>query len=929
MFRIATWVLALAVTLAWLAIGTVPGIDRVITVAWAQDEARRDENPPPPPKAPTLTRSPELIEAAAPEYPQQALDAGLEADVKVRIHIDVTGVVTRVEVVEPAGNGFDEAAIAAAEQYRFRPAEWDGVPGPIVVETVIHFQIEEEAIEPPTPPTPPDQQAGDRDPASRGPPAHGGDYRQPISITGQAVERGTRRGLSGIIVSIRKSAAANVPAAQPGDELAIDVVTDESGNFYFHGLLPGQYTILAVDEHYARLERPLVIADKNERVEIRLWLRRKGSSPYETVVEAEREVLEVTRRTLERRQLTSVPGTFGDPIRVIQSLPGLARTPFVTGFLLIRGSNPDDSWVFIDGHRVPLIFHFLGGPSVINAEFLDRIDLYPGGFPAAYGRAIGGIVSVETRSPKSDGFHGSADVDLLDAGGYVRVPVGKNGSFAVAGRRSYLDVMLSFFLPDPEPGSRLLVVPVYYDYQARFDYDLGKEGKVSLFYISSSDQLDVLSEDADDEVSLSLNSRIDFNRLIGSYRRPFGERLELTLSPAFGRDKVVFSSGQADDGANPFTDIDITQTYFSYRMKLTGKLDDRVTIDTGIDMEARSNTYDLLAPTGAADITQPIAGQPDIPPEQSELIVDMFTYGLYADLAWDVDDHLRLIPGLRFDSYLLAGEARKTIDPRLVARYRIDDRWLAKGYVGLFSQASQAEAFDSQFGNPNLRLERAVHIGAGAEWKPTKLWTIDGEAYYIDRYDLVHFTNDFVRDPRTGRIIALFNSGVSDTVGLEVLIRREVTERLYGWLSYTLSRSLQRRHPDDEERPTIFDQTHVLNAVASYTFDSGWEIGARFRLATGNPDTPITGATFDVDGNGYRPVVGRSRSVRDPTFHQLDARIEKTFVFNYFTLGLYLDVQNVYNAENVEATQYDYRFRESAPVTGVPILPTLGIRGKW
>ncbi|MCG8423617.1 MAG: hypothetical protein MJE77_37440, partial [Proteobacteria bacterium] len=140
---------------------------------------------------------------------------------------------------------------------------------------------------------------------------------------------------------------------------------------------------------------------------------------------------------------------------------------------------------------------------------------------------------------------------------------------------------------------------------------------------------------------------------------------------------------------------------------------------------------------------------------------------------------------------------------------------------------------------------------------------------------------------------------------------------------------MQQRRPQDQERPTLFDQRHVLSAVASYTFDSGWEIGARFRLTSGSPETPVIDATFDIDGNQYTPLEGAERSVRNPTFHQLDLRIEKTWVFNYYSLGLYLDVQNVYNAENVEAIQYDYRFRESSPVTSVPLLPTLGIRGQW
>src|SRR5690606_16588816 len=127
-----------------------------------------------------------------------ALEAGLAAAVTVRIHIDDTGVVTQVDVVTPVGNGFDEAAVEAAEQYVFTPAEWDGTPGPIIVETTIHFTIQQEEEPEPEPPPPAESEAAP-DPAAQGPPAHGGDFRQPITVSGEAVERGSRRTLSGVI----------------------------------------------------------------------------------------------------------------------------------------------------------------------------------------------------------------------------------------------------------------------------------------------------------------------------------------------------------------------------------------------------------------------------------------------------------------------------------------------------------------------------------------------------------------------------------------------------------------------------------------------------------------------------------------------------------------------------------------------------------
>ena len=89
------------------------------------------------------------------------------------------------------------------------------------------------------------------------------------------------------------------------------------------------------------------------------------------------------------------------------------------------------------------------------------------------------------------------------------------------------------------------------------------------------------------------------------------------------------------------------------------------------------------------------------------------------------------------------------------------------------------------------------------------------------------------------------------------------------------------------------------------------------------------GGTFDADDGDFRNVSGGFRSTRRKAFQQTDARLEKTWVFDTWMIGAYLDIQNVFNVENVEATQYDYRRRESAPVTSVPFLPTLGVRGQW
>ena len=878
----------------------------VIATCWTParaDDVRPPPPPPPPKQTGVVTKPPRLIQAQAPDYPPAALEAGKEAKVKVRIHIDGAGAVSSVDVIEPAGDGFDEAAVAAAMQYAFEPAEIDGAPAAIAVETTINFVIEHRE-EPEAPPPPP--------PAPHpGAPNHAGAPDAPVTLQGTALERGTRRALAGVIVSIA--------------ELGLDAVTGDDGSFFFHGVAPGSYKLLAVDPHFDRLERPISIA-RREALEVRLWMRPRGGNPYETVVEGEREVLEVTRRTVRRQQMTSVPGTFGDPIRVIQTLPGIQRAPFGLGLLLVRGSNPDDTGIYVDGHEVPSLFHFLGGPSIFNAEMLDSIDLYPGGFPARFGRHHGGAVALELRPSQSDGIHGSVKVDFIDSGGYLRAPITKDLSVAVAGRRSYIDLFLGLVLPQPAKGGQRIVTPVYYDYSARIDYNLHDNGRISIFAIGSSDTLHVLNKDPDAALSTDLDSAVKFFRVIGTYERVIAGDMKLTLSPAWGRDTLTFTGAQAE-ASGPFSSISVVNDSLSYRMRVHGRLADRLTLDTGLDMLSRVTSYQALLPVDDQLINPRGV---DIPPTQLFRGAQLIGLGGYIDLGVDVTPRLKLVPSLRVDGYLLDGEARDSIDPRLVARFQLVPSLTLKAYVGQFSQPPQPEGLDRRFGNPDLGIEHGLHTGIGYEWKPDRLWSVDSELYYVSRRDLAVFTPDVRMNPDgTFSNVNFLSDGINHSIGVELLVKREISEHAYGWLSYTYSRAMQRTHPDSDTVPTAFDQPHVLNAVASWKPGGGWELGARFQFASGRPDTPVIGATYNADTGTYVPIRGPMRSIRVPAFAQLDVRFEHDWLFERWSLGLYLDIINVTNRENTEAIQYDYRFRQSSPVTSFPILPTLGVKGTW
>ena len=170
------------------------------------------------------------------------------------------------------------------------------------------------------------------------------------------------------------------------------------------------------------------------------------------------------------------------------------------------------------------------------------------------------------------------------------------------------------------------------------------------------------------------------------------------------------------------------------------------------------------------------------------------------------------------------------------------------------------------------------------------------------------------------------NEGRGHVYGLEFLLKHHPTDRFFGWISYTIMKSRRIDHPGEDSRLFDYDQTHILTLVASLVLGRGWEAGVRFRLVSGNPETPVTGAVYDSDSDIYFPMYGRQNSRRLPMFHQLDVRIDKNWAWKYLKLAIYIDVQNVYNQKNAEGHEYNYDYTDRQFFYGLPILPSFGIK---
>jgi TonB family protein len=830
----------------------------------------------------------QFIEA---DYPPEAKEKKLEGSVILQLEISAEGKVTGVTVLNPAGNGFDEAATAAARKFVFQPALRDGKPIASKIPFKYTFSLK--------PAETPGDKPGEKPPE-------------------QKVKRAILRG--GIQIGNSKEplqgARVKVTAASGG--APTELTTGADGSWELPEPPPGKYRVVVEAAGYQPLDvEEEVEAGQATEVIYRLQAASKG---FEVVIKGERPPREVTKRTIEQRELSRIPGTNGDALRALQNLPGVARPPGLAGLLIVRGSAPQDTQVFIGGTLVPLVYHFGGLSSVIPTEMIERLDFYPGNFSAQYGRVTGGIVDVGIRSPKSDGkYHGLAQADFIDARVMAEGPVPflKNWSFIAGARRSYVDVWLKPALESA--GAGVTTAPVYYDYQLFLETRPTSNSQFRIGVYGSDDRLEILIKNPssqDPTLGGDLGLRTGFWRLQAEYKHQLTERLKFSTVFAYGFNTINFNLGALyfKLDTHPITN----------RLEFSYKIDKRVTLNAGQDIIYNPFDIDLRAPQ------PPRPGEPDSGPFVSRpprVVKESNTQ--YLPAAFVEAEILpveggRLVPGVRLDY----NRDNKSWDfsPRFNARQVVHSKFpktTLKGGIGVFHQPPQPQETNAVFGTPGVRSGRAIHYTFGTEQQITRQVDLSVEGFYKQLDSLV------ARAPSVnGSGFTYDNQGSGYVLGAEFLLRYRPDARFFGWLAYTLSRSTRRNSPDEPLTLFQYDQTHILTALGSYRLGRGWEFGARFRVISGPLDTPCSGGIYSGAAGSYACLSGQAFSERLPTFHQLDLRVDKRWDFQTWKMSMYLDILNVYNHGNVEALEYNYNFTQRIYQTGLPLIPSLGIRGE-
>ncbi|WP_437548340.1 TonB-dependent receptor [Sorangium sp. So ce367] len=602
--------------------------------------------------------------------------------------------------------------------------------------------------------------------------------------------------------------------------------------------------------------------------------------------------------SLSRGEVRIVPGAFGDPFRALEVLPGV--TPIVSGlpFFYVRGSPPGNVGYFLDGIRVPYLYHLGLGPSVVHPGIVDRVDLYPGGYPARHGRYAGGIVSGET-TPPLPYWHGEGMLRLVDVGGLVEGPfAGNRGVALVGGRYSYTALLLSLAAPE--------VALDYWDYQARLSYEVVPEGRVSLFAFGAHD---FLASDEDGEETTLFDTT--FHRLDLRYDHAYGQGSALRGALTLGHDETGIGDGQKA----------LTRS-LGARLSLAHRLRDETTIRAGIDAVVDDNELDLG--TGAGG---PPGDDDDVPVDDLLLSRVDLTVGGYIESDIAITPRLRITPGLRLDLYHSDDTVALAVDPRLSARLS-----LGRGvtFVQAHGIASQLPSFVVPIPGfrPALKdgLQRSFQSSAGVELALPEDITATVSVFHNAFFNMTDALGSLglesVEDAFTLRALGA-------ATGVELSAHRRLTRRVGGFASYTLSRST--RSIGRSRQVSSFDRTHVANVALTYDLGRGYRAGGRFVFYSGLPQR-VGGATLPpisgVPGGSGSLAGGAPRWERLPPFFRLDVRLEKRWsIGKSGWLAVVLDVLNTTLSKETLPGMCD-AFSSCEPTTFGPVtVPNFGLEG--
>ncbi len=528
---------------------------------------------------------------------------------------------------------------------------------------------------------------------------------------------------------------------------------------------------------------------------------------------------------ITRTETRELAGTFGDPLRAIESRPGVMPVFSGVPYFFVRGAPPGNVGFFLDGVRVPLLYHALLGPSVVHPGLIEHVEFYEGAAPARFGHYAGAIVSAETRPPLTR-LGGEGNVRVFDAGALVETPFADGrGHGLIGGRYSYTALAASL-LSDAHLE--------YWDYQARVDWNTGHHGTLSVFAFGAFDLFEAYDGQINRGGGLEFH-RVDFRHDV--VNSTTDSRVALTL----GYDETASNAGFLHD------------ELVSVRSRTRYRPTPEVGFEVGHDLTLDSYTINVDPTIAAADDIAMLF------PSRTDL-----SAGLFGELHLAPSPVFSIAPGFRVNAYRIRERTATAVDARLSVSMAPRRGLVLTESLGLTHQPPNyvPQVPAAQVGSLEGGLQQAVQASSGAElelgWEVTASATAF-RSQFFDLLDPIGRDHDFSFDPAV-----LTRRERGSSLGLELGLRRPLTERVGGFVSYTLSRT--ERSDGARESLSAFDRPHILQGALALELFFNIRAGLRGVYYSGVPARRIR-------ENASRSVFGDAD--RAPGFFRLDVRLEK------------------------------------------------------
>ncbi len=722
------------------------------------------------------------------------------------------------------------------------------------------------------------------------------------------------------------SAEAKAPLAnvyirtQSGDIVA---VSDESGRYEFlcYDNCPSKLRLSLVGYADRAISLAKAGSDSDNAIDT-VFLTVQPKIVDGIVVMSERdthrEAAADNVQNFERKQLLAASGSLNDPFRFLQQSPSVSIPNDFRNDLVIRGGNPTETVVIVEGFETANINHFgsqgsTGGPfSMLVSDQVGAIRLAGNNFSVKYPNRLSGLAEIDLLGREEINTGGGASLDLSGVSGNVRWGSKTKPLYLLAhARKSYLDLLKSR-LNAP-------AVPQYADASIKTGYRISPSQSITLFSLAGSDRFELPPG-----VWGYANGRFAFQQ----DQVLSGVRWTSLLSP-----NTLIETGYAlnytrydmkGDFDNHTANY-INQSYERFHrltFDLTSLYSEHIQLNLGGSYRATHADY----PMSLANFRDEFGINQKWIRQVEELSIQEFSE--YLELSASVLKALKITVGARHDFQDLANAS--LFSPRLSASYAVSPALTFFASAGEFGQTAPLIWQTSDKQNRTLDYIRATHYAVGAtSTLPTGLrLTLTGYRKNYPNYPVTTIWPtrpmvDFATDYKFYEMRRIELCGHGFSQGLELTI-----EKTFGTaLNFAAGGALLTSRYNNGKGREIdgdFDTDYSLNFATDLHPLAHWSLALRFAANGGRPYTPINepiSRTANYTYLDYR----RLNQAHYAPYNRLDAKLTYDRQFSFGRMSIYLDVMNVYDRKNVYQYYWDSKTTSIQPLYQWQLLPVAGV----